>query len=182
MKQAKINKYLFIILLISILFVLTGCESNKNIENYYYVVAIGLDTASNNQLTLTVQIATSSDDSSSSDSSQSTTSSIYSVECSSINSGISILDNFLSKKLNFSHCSAIIFSEELAKLGIEQYINTFSNSFEIRPNSQIIISNTSSKEALECISNSSEPFSAKLYEFIINSVEYTGYSIDPELR
>ncbi len=176
------NKLLIIIFLIFALFTLSGCTNNatKNIENFYYVVSIGIDKGTEQEIKLSVQIATSSSGDSS-DSAQSTTSNIYTVECSSINAGISIFDNFLSKKLSFSHCSAIIFSEEIAKQGIGKYVKTLSNNPEIRPTCNIIISNSKSLETLECISNSHEDFSAKLYEFIINSVDYTGYSINPQI-
>jgi spore germination protein KC len=175
----KIFLFAFLIL---ILFTLTGCaETTENVENFYYVVAFGIDTLENSNITLSVQIA-SVDSDSSSDTAQSSSSVIYSVECTSIDSGITIFNNYLSKKLNFSHCSAIIFSEDLAKNGIKKYITALANNIEIRPTCSIIVSSDTAQKALECISNSNEHFSAKLYKFIINSVEYTGYSIDPELN
>ncbi len=109
-------------------------------------------------------------------SSQSTKQSIFSVDCDTIDSGLGILNNFLSKKINLSHCSAIIFSEDFAKDGINKQINTFINNIEIRPNSNIIISNKSALDVLENISNSGENFSSRYYEFLINSSSYTGYS------
>ncbi len=172
---------LSIILFIS-LFVFSGCKENtSNIENYYYVVAIGVDKIEENEnILLSVQIASTSGGSSS-DSSQSSESKIYTTEAINLSSGISVLDNYLSKKLNFSHCSAVIFSEELAKDGINSYITTLSNNSEIRPTCKIMISSTTASEALECVSNSDENFSSKLYEFIIDSANYTGYSINPQI-
>lgn len=114
-------------------------------------------------------------------SSQSSSSNIYTVPCNSIDSGISILNNYLSKKINLSHCSAIIVSEELAQKGIKPYINSLANNTEIRPTCNIMISSSTSKEALEKISTSSENFSSRFYEFIKSSTKYTGYSITPEL-
>ena len=168
------------IIFIFILFILSGFSvSNTNIEDYYYVVALGIDESENGNIILSIQIAISSDDSSS-ESSQSTSSVIYSVEASSLNSGISICNNYLSKKLNLSHCSAIIFSEEIAKSGINSYITTLANNSEIRPTCKIIVCNTTANEALEYVSNSDENFSARLYEFIVDSADYTGYSISTE--
>lgn len=173
-------KILFIICIP--LFVLSGCSSPKdNLENYYYTMAIGIDKGSSTSINLSIQIASNSEQQQESGSSQSTSSNIYTVPCNSIDSGISILNNYLSKKINLSHCSAIIFSEEIATDGIKKYINSLGNNYEIRPTCNIIISNTTSKDALEKISNSNEKFSSKYYEFIENSVKYTGYSINPEL-
>lgn len=180
--QTLRNSFLLIITLTSI-FVLSGCEqSNENLENYYYVMAIGIDSSKDANINLSIQIASNSDQSSSSGgSSQSSSSNIYSVPCNSIDSGISIFNNYLSKKINLSHCSAIIFSEELAKSGIKNYINSLGNNPEIRPTCNIIVASTTGLEALEKISNSSEQFSSKFYEFLENSAKYTGYSINPEL-
>ena len=176
------NKFLFIFALLFV-FTLTGCtNSDENLENYYYVMAIGIDSSETTEINLSIQIASNSEQSNTgSGSSQSSSSNIYTVPCNSIDSGVSIFNNYLSKKINLSHCSAIIVSEDLAKKGIKTYINTLANNPEIRPTCNIIISSTSSLDALEKISNSNENFSAKFYEFIKNSTKYTGYSITPEL-
>lgn len=180
------KKYYFLLSLIlfSCLFFLTGCYSGGSIESYYYVTAIGIDKATEeNMITLTVQIAKadSSGDSSSGSSAQSSQSILYSVDCSSVNLGINIFNNYLSKKLNLSHCSAIIFSEDISKEGITNHLSTLVHNTEVRPNCNVIICNETSKKALECISNSEEEFSARLYSFIANSVEYTSYSTDSEI-
>lgn len=171
--------FIFLIILLS----LSGCKnSEENLENFYYIMAIGIDSSKEENINLSIQIATnSSSDSSSQGSSQSSTSNIYSVPCSSIDSGLSILNNYLSKKINLSHCSAIIFSEEIAKKGIQPFINSLGNNPEIRPTCNIIVSSTTGLDALEKIANSSEQFSSKFYQFIKNSTKYTGYSINPEL-
>lgn len=182
MKNKKFYILLFILMFFS-LFMLSGCYESGNIESYYYATALGIDKGPNNNILLSVQIAnpTSSNSSSSGSSSQSSESMLYSVECTSINFGISIFNNYLSKRLNLSHCTAVIFSEELAKEGINDYVSTLIHNTEIRPNCNIIICNGSTKDALECISNSEEDISARLYKFIVSSVEYTSYSINPEI-
>lgn len=181
----KNKKYhiLFSILIFFSLFILSGCYENGNIESYYYVTALGIDKGPNNNIILSVQIAkpTTSSSSSSGSSAQSSSSILYSVECTSINFGLSIFNNYLSKKLNLSHCTAVIFSEELASEGINDYVSTLIHNTELRPNCNIIVCNETAKSALEKISNSEENISARLYKFIVNSVEYTSYSINPEI-
>lgn len=110
------NKLSISIILILILFTLTGCYDASSIEDSYYVVGLGIDLSKNNSYTISVQIAKNKNSSSSSSSSsQSSEYSIYTVEAETIESGITILNNYLNKELNFSHCSAIVFSEELAR-------------------------------------------------------------------
>lgn len=169
------KKIIILSLIITLIaFSFSGCYDANSLETFYYVTALAIDKSENSKIKLSVQIALS--ETSSDSSSQSTKENIYSVECDSINSGISILDNFLSKKLDFTHCSAIVFSEEFAKEGISLAINTLSNNDEIRPNCNILISNKTALEVLEKVANSGEKFSSRYYEFIINSNEYTGYS------
>lgn len=40
---------------------------------------------------------------------------IYSVEAETIDSAITILNNYLNKKINLSHCTVLVISEELCK-------------------------------------------------------------------
>ena len=172
------KKYFLLLLLIIFLsFNLSGCYDANSVETFYYGIAMGIDYGDSSKYKLSVQIAQSNNSNSSNSSSQSTKDYIYTVECNTIDSGINILNNYLSKKIDLSHCSAIIFSEALAKAGIIDIINTLGNNVEIRPNANIIISNNTALDILENVSSSGENFSSRLYEFIINSSDYTGYSI-----
>lgn len=170
---------ILLFLILSIPFILTGCYDSKSIENYYYAVALGIDSSDKANIKLSIQVATS-DSSDSGSSSQSSQSKIYSVDCDSLDVGISILNNYLSKEINLSHCSAIIFSEKIAKDGVGKFINTLANNPQIRPTANILICNKDSTDILENISDSGESFSSRYYEFVINSVDYTGYAPNSE--
>lgn len=172
------KKYVsFTLVLIILLFTLTGCYDSHGIEDFYYIVALGIDKTENNSITLSIQTAKPTGSSESS-TSQSNEYKIYTVDCESIESGIHILNNYLNKKINLSHCSAIVFSEEVARDGVKGYINVLGNDTEIRPNCNLIISSQSAYDVLDKVSNSGEKFSSRLYEYILNSVDYTGYTID----
>ena len=77
---------------------------------------------------------------------------------------------------NLSHCKAIIISEELAYDGISEYIYTLVNNIEIRPDCNIIISRCKAQDYLDNSKPTLESVSARYYEFIFNSSEYTGYT------
>lgn len=177
MKKMMKKTILFAIILVFLLFTLTGCYDSTGIEDFYYIVALGIDNAENGLIRLSVQNAKPSTSSDSS-TSQSNEYKIYTVDCESIESGINILNNYLNKKINLSHCSAIIFSEEIARQGVKNYINILGNDTEIRPDCNLIVSSKSSSDVLDKVSNSGEGFSSRLYEYILNSVDYTGYTID----
>lgn len=169
---------LIFILLIS-LFTLTGCNYKRGIDEYYFIISLGLDKSDNNLLKINVQISSTASESStgSSDTSQASEYQIYSVEARTIDEGISILNNYLNKQINLSHCSTLIISEELAKEGIKPYISTLSNNSELRHSCEVIISSSTSYDLMSKVANSGEVFSARLYDYLTTSTEYTGYTI-----
>lgn len=119
--------------------------------------------------------------SSSSGSSQSTGTTITSVKCASINSGISLINSHISKKVNLSHCQEIILSEKLAYLGVSEYLDTFANSIELRTDCSIVISKCTAKDYLTNVKPSLETLTARYYESSLNSNEYTGYTVKVNL-
>ena len=172
------KKYIcFSLILIALLFTLTGCYDSKGIEDFYYIVALGIDSGENGLISLSIQTAKPTNSSSSS-SAQSNEYKIYTVDCESIEAGINILNNYLNKKINLSHCSAVVFSEEIAKQGVKTYVNTLGNDTEIRPDCHLIISSKTAYDVLDKVSNSGEGFSSRLYDYILTSVDYTGYTIN----
>lgn len=167
-------------ILVIMLFSLTGCYSNVDIDKYFYIVALGIDSAENGLIKVSVQIASSSSDSSSggSSTSQSHGFRVYTVEADTLDSAITLLNNYLNKKINLSHCSALVISEDLAKQGIKDYFSTLSNNTELRHSCELLISSTTALDVLEYVSNSGEVFSARLYDYLTTSTEYTAFTVD----
>lgn len=163
---------------------LTGCYSTRGVETLAYAVAIGIDKGDgNNKLKVTLQLAVLSDSSSDGGgTTQSQESTITSVDCSSIDTGISLINSYISKKVNLSHCKAIIFSEEFAYGGLSEEIFTFVNNLEVRPNCNIIISRCKALDYLKNVQPTLESVSARYYELILNSSEYTAYSQNITLK
>lgn len=167
-------------ILIIILFTFTGCDYSRGIDNYYFITALGLDIQDNGLLKISIQTSSNSSGTSgeSSSSSQASEYKIYSAEAKTIDEGINILDNYLSKPINLTHCSALIISEELVKKGVKTYIHTLSNNTELRHSCHIIISSSTAYDVMEKVSNSGEVFSARLYDYLSTTSDYTGYSIE----
>lgn len=175
------KKTISLICILSILlFTLTGCYSSVTIDKYFYIVALGLDFGENSLLKVSIQIASSPNSSSSGDSesSQSSGYNIYSVEAESIDSAITILNNYLNKKVNLSHCSVLVISEDIAKSGVKKYISSLGNNTELRHTCLFLISSSTAYEVLDKVSNSGEVFSSRLYDYLSTSSEYTGYTVD----
>lgn len=173
----------FITLCFSIIYC-TGFYSQQYIDDIALVIAVGIDEAEDNTIELSMQIALPSKEVSSSggsgeSSEESTT--IHSVKCSSIDSGINILNSFISKRINLSHCKAYVFSESLCRKGISGHIYSLINETQVRPDSNIIISKCSAKYFLENSKPSLDELSSKYYEIAPSSSEYTAYTEDIKL-
>ena len=118
----------------------SGYLHEQDINDLAYVIAIGFDVGNDDKLKLTFQISIPSGNSSGSSGGGGSSSSEkgvsdtlnQTVECNSFNSGLNTANNIISKRLNLSHCKFIIFSEELASLGILDYIYTLENNIELK--------------------------------------------------
>lgn len=171
----------FILIIILCIFSLTGCYSAEGLETLAYAVAIGIDKGDTNKIKLSVQFALLSN-SQGGGSSQSQKSTVTTIDCATIDSGISLINSYISKKVNLSHCKAIVISEALAYEGISEYIFTLVNNMEIRPDCNIIISRCNASDYLENSEPTLESVSARYYELTLNSSEYTGYTEDVTLE
>lgn len=178
------RKYLCLFLILSIcIFSLTGCYDANGIENLSYSIAIGLDKGENNILKLSIQFATPSAGGGNSEgSSQSNTTTITSIECSSIPSGLNLINSYISKKVNLSHCKVIVISEELASEGISEYIYTLVDNVEVRPTCNIVVTRCDAIDFLEKAKPTLEKLTARYYEAALRSGEYTAYTADIQLK
>jgi len=175
-------KYLILILILcSFTFLLSGCNDSNAVDQFSYVIAIGLDKGNSNKLNLSLQFPIANGSNGSGSSSQSSDSVTYSVECISIEDGINQMNNYISKPINLSHCRVIVFSEELANDGLSTYAYTLTNSIQIRPNANIIISKCPASQYLKNATSPLEEVAARYYEIILSSSEYTGYTYDMTL-
>lgn len=158
----------------------TSTHNVQSIDDLAYVVAVGIDSAQNNNLKVTFQfnIPTASGENSSSETAPTI---VDSVEASSLDGALHLMNTFISKEINLAHCKVIVFSEELAKKGIEPEINTLINNVQIRPDVNVIVSSCSAQEYIKNVSPSLENLAAKFYETLPRSEEYTGYTANIEL-
>ena len=174
----KVRKiFAIFILTILILVATTNYYGIRGIDNLAYVVAIGVDIGENENLLLSLQISLPGGSSSeSSSSSQSTSVVVESVECPSINTGITLFNSYLGKEINLSHCKVIVISEEFAANGVSEILYTLTNAIQFRTTSNIIISKCDAKSYLEYSSPLLDKISARYYEIAPTSSEYTGYT------
>ena len=174
----RIKLFLLLLICSISIFLFTGCSSSRGIEDKAYAIALGIDTSDTHDVKISIQFAvlnSSESSSSSSGSSSSDNSTILSVDCSSIDSGISLINSYISKQVNLSQCKAVIISEEYSSSGISDVIYTLVNNIELRPDCSIIISKCDAYDFLENSKPVFESNPAEYFEQNFNSSEYTGY-------
>ena len=174
----KVEKF-FAILILTVLLIVSSSSyyGIKGIDNLAYVIAIGLDVGKDNNLKLSLQLSVpNGDENSSSSSSQSSSAVVNSIECPSINSGISLFNSYLGKEVTLSHCKVLVISEELAAKGISEYLFTLANDIQFRTDSNIIISKCDAETFLKYSAPLLDKVSARYYDIAPTSSEYTGYT------
>lgn len=174
----EIVKNIFIFILV-VLFVMAFSSSylSLSIDNLAYVLVIGIDKGKDNNLEVSFQFSTASK-ASETGSTEKAPTVMDTVEAPSLSVAINLMDSYMGKELNLSHCKVIIFSEELAEEGISEEIYTLINDTQVRPSANIVVSKCNAKLYMEQTSPELENLISKYYETFTNSSKYTGFKPD----
>lgn len=173
MKKILRNLFIFIIIIIFIV-AFSNSYSSLSMDNLAYVLALGIDTSTNNKLKVTFQFSTTASISESGSSKKSPPV-VNTVEASSLSNAVNLMNSHMGKQLNMSHCKIIIFSEEFAKQGISSEIYTLINDTQVRPSANIVVAKCDSSYYIENTKPELESLISKYYEILTNSSKYTGY-------
>lgn len=173
----KIFIKLFIIVLILVLLVAFSSSYRAlNIDNLAFVVALGIDKSESNGLKITFQFV--NPPSTSEGSNQESNIFEDTVETASIPNAINIMNSYLARKLDLSHCRSIVISEDIAKNGISEYVYTLMNDVQVRPTSSIITTTCTANEYIKNSVPSLETSITRYYDIFPSSGKYTGYVSD----
>lgn len=171
-----VRNILIFVVCIILLLGFNSSYTSLNIDNLAYVVALGIDAGENNNYKVSFQfIPRTSDSKSESGTSGGGKTVINTVEAPSINTAITLMNSYLARKLNLSHCKVVIFSEEVAIKGISKEIYSLVNNSQARPSTNIIICKNTAKKYIEDSNPILENMITKYYEIFPESGKYTGY-------
>ena len=170
----KVLIKIFIIILLIIFFISFSYSYKAlNIENLAFVVALGIDTSDTKEIKVTFQFV--NPPSTSEGSNQEAKIFQDTVDCNSIPNAVNIMNSYLARKIDLSHCRNIVFSEEIAKNGISNHIYTLMNDVQVRPTSNIIVTTCTANEYIKNSKPSLETSITRYYDIFPNSGNYTGY-------
>jgi len=176
------SKVLFCIIIFTILLGVFGnafsaSYVHSNIGNIAYVLALGIDVGEKSKLKVSAQFSKTAVFTPGSGSSSEDPNSMVLVsgEADSLFSGLNLINSYIGKEINLSHCSVIIFSEEFAKQGLSNEILSLVNNEELQPSANIVISTCSAYDYLNNSTPNLEKMTVKYYETFAITSRFTGY-------
>ena len=181
--KKHLYKYIIIFILVLVFTVsFNGSHSIQSVDDLAYAVALGIDVGETSNLKVTFQFTKpSSSGGEGSSGGEEVSSVVDSVEANSIDSAINLINSFISKELNLSHCKIVVFSEEIAKRGLDAEVYSLVNKVQMRPDTNVIISTCSANEYIKNVTPSLENLVAKFYEILPRTSEYTGSTSNVQL-
>lgn len=117
MSKISVSIIAFLILFVIFANGFSAAYTSRKLGNIAYVLALGIDVGEKAKLKVSAQFTKSSSIAPASGSSSEDSSNIVLVsgEADSIFSALNLLNSYIGKEINLSHCALFIFSEELAK-------------------------------------------------------------------
>lgn len=176
-KTSKI--VLIFLILISFIWGFSDSYSSHTIDNIVHVVAIGIDKCNDdyNNMKVSFQFVNLSNEEEGSSSGKASTI-VTSITTTTINKAINLMNSYIGRELNFSHCKVIVFSKEFAQDGISTEICTLTNNEEIRPSTNIVVSTSDANSYLKNSNPNIEKLVTNYYETFELTSNFTGYSDD----
>lgn len=155
-KKCITKKVFALFFLLIFLIMLSGCtKSQHEVDDFAYVVAIGVDEGKDDNLEITLSFANPNAIGGGDDSGKASGGSDnlinFTVESSGIFNALNIANDNISKIVNLSHVKLFLFSEEVAKKGIRKYIDGFVRELSVRPATIVAVCDNSCKDYLKSI-------------------------------
>ena len=185
----KIRLFSLIMILMILNAFIIGCYDQREVDDMAYAVAVGLDKGKNNFLKLTLQFAApltlaggGGGGGESGGGGKKEKTNMITVETPSLYAGLNMINVSLSKQVNLSHAKIVIFSEDLAKEGVNKFVYGLIRGKEFRPNINIAVARNSAEEVISNIKPILDPHPAKYYELLFKGSNYTGFFSSNQLQ
>jgi len=170
---------IFITLLVASVIFIYGFSSSyasRTIDNVLFVVGLAIDLADDNE-NLKVSFGfTNISPFSQGSSYEKPDTILQTVTAPSVDTAINLINVYLSKEVNLSHCKAIIISRKYASRGIYTELSEFINNPHIRPTTNIVVTKGEASEYFDKSASSLDKLLTRYYDIFPNSSKYTGYT------
>lgn len=171
------NKRILTVLIIIFTALLSGCVG-KEPNEIAYIVALGLDKTDNNNYEMTIQYAnTTAISGGASEEGGKAGNEIVeqiTVEAPNIYAGIGLANHLVSKTFSMSHAKIMVFSNEVAEEGLNDIMETFARSDELRPDITLVVARESANEYLTSVTPQMEINPAQYYQLLYQKNNLVG--------
>lgn len=180
------NFFLFLFLGISTIS-LSACSDAREINQWTYVYSIGIDKGITNNLRFSFQTPSMKSQGGGSDESSGSGGGgqageksyiVYSVDAPTFFAAENMVESSSSRAYNYMHTKYLVISEELAREGVERFINSLIRSRQIRRIMHIIISKDGAGNFLEVFNPVVTAAISEAQEGFMDSNEESGLFID----
>ena len=174
--KSVLKWFIIIMTIIIFLYAFSSSYYSQNIDHLDYVIALGIDKLPNSDnLSVTFEFANLGSFSENASSEQ-TEPIINTIIAPTIPNALTIMNAYIGKQLNLSHCKVIAFSEDFAKTGILDEVSFLTHNIQIRPTTNVVITDCNAVDYLKHSTSSLEQVLTKYYDIFPTSSEYTGYT------
>ena len=176
MSKNMLKFYAIVILVLVFMYAFSASYTSDSVDNISYVIALAVDeNEGEKNLQVTFEFMDTSTFSNEG-SSESKSAIIDTINATSINSAINLLNAYIGKQVNLSHCKVVVFSDKIAQKGISAEVSELMNNIQVRPSTNIIICKGNALEYIQNSTSQLEKILTKYYDIFPNSSEYTGYT------
>ncbi|KPU44802.1 spore germination protein B3 precursor [Oxobacter pfennigii] len=161
------------------MFTLVSCSDAKEIDEWAYVYSIGIDkgVADKYRYTFQLPILGGETGQSSQGGFQAQAQdafTVISVDAPTLYAATNMVNSSLAKTVSYTHAKYIMVSEELARHGVESFINGMIRSRQIRRSMNIIVVKGSAREFVKILTPVTGMGLSKLMEKMIDQEHETG--------
>jgi len=150
---------------------LGGCNYASDIDEQAFIIAVGIDKGVTEALQVTFLFSTPSQSGgggeTESGGGDSENKDMITIEAPTVYSATRRLNAIKSKKINLTHTKLIVFSEEISKEGLSDYVTSLVSSRDFRPTTYICISKEKTSSYLKSISPTQDTYIEKYIDHIM---------------
>lgn len=163
-----------IVVMIIIIVSMLGLKNSSSMEHSTFVIGIGIDVSPTdpNKTLVTFQIVPPQITSQSSSDMDKVV--VTSIDADSLEAAVSLIHNYLSTIVNFSHTRVVVFGQEIARQGVNEYITALTSNPSYDTNMFVMVCKETAQEYLESISQDIEVNPSLYYNIIRNSQFISG--------
>ncbi|MGE5415357.1 MAG: Ger(x)C family spore germination protein [Acidobacteriota bacterium] len=173
-----------ILLIVTLCFLImasgTGCWDSREIDDWAYVYAIGVDKGVADKIRFSILIPTYKGPIGGASSSGGSTGpsksdfKVISIDCPTLYAGVNLINCALARTLNYTHAKYMVVSEDIAKEGVGPFVNGMRRTRQIRRIMHFIVVRGEASKFLDELSPTIGTAVSKSLESMMNQEGMTG--------